>query len=267
MSCRAVVNQKGGVGKTTTALTMAGLMQDAGRRQLLIDLDPHGSLTTYLGQDPDAVEAGAYRLFERVAAGEKMLGAPELALCHEGTGLAFIPGSPALATIDRRFGGVAGMGRVIARAVAELRPRYDDIWIDCSPTLGVIMVNALAACDAVLIPVQTEFLALKGLQRMLETLRLIEKSRGHPISRLIIPTMFDRRTRASIEALRTLRDNYENQLWAYPVPVDTRFRTASARGLLVSQLDPDSRGLRAYARVAEALLAAEKASEEEQVGT
>lgn len=267
MTCRAVVNQKGGVGKTTTALTMAGLMQDAGRRQLLIDLDPHGSLTTYLGTDPDTVEAGAYRLFEQVAEGAKALGAAKLVQHHTGTGLDFLAGSPALATIDRRFGGVTGMGRVIARAVAELDAHYDDIWIDCSPTLGVIMVNALAACDAVLIPVQTEFLALKGLQRMLETLRLIEKSRGHPLSRLIIPTMFDRRTRASIEALRTLKDNYENQLWAYPVPVDTRFRTASARGLLVSQLDPDSRGLRAYARIAEALLAAEDATQEERVGT
>jgi len=245
------------VGKTTTALTMAGLMQDAGRRQLLIDLDPHGSLTTYLGRDPDRIEYGVYELFRRNAEGSTA--APtDLVMHSEGTGLDFIPSSPALATVDRRFGAVQGMGRVLSVALRTLRADYDDIWIDCSPTLGVVMVNALAAAEAVIIPVQTEHLAIKGLQRMLETLRLIEKSRRQPLSSLIVPTMFDRRTKASIEALRVLRDNYETILWQYPIPVDTRFRSASAKGQLISQFDPDSRGLHAYSRITRALLAAEE---------
>lgn len=254
MTLRAVANQKGGVGKTTTTVTLAGLMREYDRRQLLVDLDPHASLTSYLVQDPEAISSDGYVLFEQAAAGR--FPDPGLhVMSVRRVGLDLLPASPALATVERRFGNCPGMGKVIARALAKLATEYDDIWIDCPPTLGVLMVNALAACDQLIIPVQTEFLALKGLERMFASLALIERSRGLSMPRLVVPTLFDRRTRASLDALQALRQGYRDYLWEEPVPVDTRFRYASEQGRPLSQLCPNSRGVVVYRHLAEHLLA------------
>lgn len=256
MTLRVIANQKGGVGKTTTTVTMAGLMLEHQRRQLLVDLDPHASLTSYLGQDPESVTGGGYALFKDAA--EKRESDPALQVIHiDKAGVDLLPASPALATVERRFGNCPGMGRVIARALDKLVYDYDDIWIDCPPTLGVLMVNALAACEHLIIPVQTEFLALKGLERMFASLDLVERSRGLSIQRLVLPTLFDRRTRASMDALQALRVRYRDYLWEEPVPVDTRFRYASEQGRPLSQMLPNSRGVIAYRNLAIHLLESE----------
>lgn len=259
MTLRAIANQKGGVGKTTTAVTLAGLMLEQGRRQLLVDLDPHASLTSYLGQDPERVTGGAYVLFRQAAEGQAVEPGEHI-IGIQSAGFDLLPASPALATVERRFGSSPGMGRVMARALAELACNYDDIWIDCPPTLGVLMVNALAACEHLIIPVQTEFLALKGLERMFASLALVERSRETSIPRLVLPTLFDRRTRASVDALQALRLRYRDYLWEEPVPVDTRFRYASEQGRPLSQLQSNSRGVAAYRNLAAHLLGYETQS-------
>ncbi len=237
-------NQKGGVGKTTTVVTLGGLCAQQGARVLLLDLDPHGSLTAYFGQDPDAVEHGLYDLFQhpRLDAG-RVRG---LVRPTRVAGLSIVPASPALATLDRQLGARGGMGLVIRRALELLRADYDVALLDCPPMLGVLMVNALAACERLLVPVQTEFLAIKGLERMRHTLGMIEKARGLSVPYTIVPTMFDRRTRASVESLRALRRGFGERVWRAVIPVDTRFRDASRQGLPLGHLEPSSRGVLAY---------------------
>ena len=252
MKVWTVANQKGGVGKTTTTVSLGGLLSARGLRTLLVDMDPHGSLTSYFRYDPDAIEVGGYTLFK--AAAEKRP-VDALALVHQtGTrGLDLLPASTALATLDRQAGRLEGMGLVIKRALDQMADDYQHVLIDCPPMLGVLLVNALAACQHLIIPVQTEFLALKGLQRMLHTLEMVLNARATPLSYLIVPTLFDRRTRASVDTLRTLRQNYPEHLWDQVIPVDTRLRDASRAGLPPHIYDQHSAGILAYAELLQQL--------------
>ncbi|MGB5326307.1 MAG: ParA family protein [Pseudomonadales bacterium] len=254
----AVANQKGGVGKTTTTVTLAGLLAEQGQRVLMIDLDPHGSLTSYFGYDPDSVAQSSYQIFQADGA---MQTAQMLALVTTTSmpGLSLVPTSAALATVERQMTGKDGMGLRVTRALQSIEGQYDYVLLDCPPVLGVLMINALAACERLVCPVQTEFLALKGLERMTRTLQMVQKARPRDLAITIVPTMFDRRTQASITSLNSLRKYYPTQLWRSAIPVDTRLRDASKRGLVPSAHAPDSRSVRAYRQLLVQLLQDEKA--------
>ncbi|VAW75276.1 ParA-like protein, partial [hydrothermal vent metagenome] len=195
MKIWTVSNQKGGVGKTTTAVSLGGLLAAQGQRVLLLDLDPQGSLTSYFRLNPDAIEHSLYSLFEARANDREIQTLDDLLQGTGVDGLSLIPASTAMATLDRQLGARDGMGLVIKQALQRLQDCFDYVIMDCPPMLGVLMVNALAACEQLLIPVQTEFLALKGLERMLRTLEMITHSRGDDLAYTVIPTFFDRRTR------------------------------------------------------------------------
>ena len=249
----AVANQKGGVGKTTTSIALAGLLADAGKRVVVVDLDPHGSMTSYFGQDPDSLERSAYDLF--LHQGTVPQGLPQrllLPTSHERIKL--LPASTALATLERQSPGQSGLGLVIAKSLAQLWGEFDHAVIDSPPLLGILMVNALAASQQLVIPVQTEFLAVKGLERMVSTLAMINRSRKQALPYLIVPTLFDRRTQASMSTLRALRNSYPEQLWPAYIPVDTRLRDASRAGLTPSQFDPNCRAVLAYRALLKHLL-------------
>lgn len=248
MKVWTVSNQKGGVGKTTTVVTLAGLLSMHGRRTLCIDLDPHGSLTSYFRLDPDTVDKGVYNLFMD-SAGHNELN--PLAYVHDTQfdHLALLPASTALATLDRQASKLSGAGLVIGNSLRKLSGHYDHVIIDSPPMLGVLMVNALAACQRLIIPVQTEFLALKGLERMLRTLEMMQKSRQEPIPYTIVPTMFDVRTRASTTTLNALRDRYHHHLWDGFIPVDTQLRESSRVGVPAPLLSPRTRAVKAYAEL------------------
>ena len=252
----AVANQKGGVGKTTTSIALAGLLADAGKRVVVVDLDPHGSMTSYFGQDPDSLERSAYDLF--LHQGTVPQGLPQrllLPTSHERIKL--LPASTALATLERQSPGQSGLGLVIAKSLAQLWGEFDHAVIDSPPLLGILMVNALAASQQLVIPVQTEFLAVKGLERMVSTLAMINRSRKQALPYLIVPTLFDRRTQASMSTLRALRNSYPEQLWPAYIPVDTRLRDASRAGLTPSQFDSNCRAVLAYRALLKHLLSSQ----------
>lgn len=253
MQIWAIANQKGGVGKTTTAITLGALLSLEGEDTLLVDLDPHGSLTSYFGFDPESGADGVYTLFRQMASGQRP-SAKEIIRPTAFAHLQVLTASTAMATLDRQLGTREGMGLVLKRTLQSLSDEYSNVMVDCPPMLGVLMVNALAACNRLLIPVQTEFLALKGLDRMLHTLKMIQRSRQIPIDYLIVPTLFDRRTEASAQSLQRLREHYHENLWNEVIPVDAKFREASMAGLPLPMMSDTARGIQAYRRLLQTLL-------------
>lgn len=245
MRVLAIANQKGGVGKTTTTVSLGGLIASSGKRILLLDIDPHGSLSTYFRQDPDTQTLSCYTLFqERKTLSRESI--HRLIIATDYPNLHVLPSATALATLERQVIGQDGMGLVLSRALALIAEDYDYVLIDTPPLLGVLMVNALAACQYLVIPVQTEFLALKGLERMVNTLNMMSRSRKQALAYSIVPVMFDRRTQASVGSLRTIRNTYPEHAWPGYIPIDTRFRDASKAGVPPHLFDPTSRGVDAY---------------------
>jgi chromosome partitioning protein len=264
MKVWTVANQKGGVGKTTTVVTLGGLLAEWGLRTLLVDMDPQGSMTAYFRYDPDRLEKSTYSIFQ--AKVERKPIDPSPLVCGTGTeGLSLLPASVALATLDRQAGRLEGMGLVLKQALSRLTGGFDYVLIDCPPMLGVLMVNALAACDRLIIPVQTEFLALKGLERMLQTLKMVLRARAKPLPYTIVPTMFDQRTRASNDSLQVLRETYPDMLWDGVIPVDTNFRESSRAGIPPPTFCPNSRGVEAYTKLLGSLQQVERVAAEREV--
>lgn len=259
MKTWAVINQKGGVGKTTTAITLAGHLCHTNKRLLLIDLDPHGSLTSYLGYDPDDIDTGLYSLFSEPTENQAEIARMILPTPIKNTYL--FAASSALATLDRQMGSGTGKGLVVSRAIQSVTSRFSYGIIDCPPMLGILMINALAACDQLLIPAQTDYLSLKGLDRMIHTLGMVEKSQHRKTPYLIVPTMYDQRTRASIDALQKMRDLYRFHVWGSVIPIDTKFRDASKAGQPLSLLYPKSRGSEAYRKLLNFLLGIQEREE------
>jgi chromosome partitioning protein len=257
MKVWAVANQKGGVGKTTTVVTLAGLLAKQGKRVLLIDLDPQGSMTSYFQYNPDTINSSIYNIF-RLQRPVTKKDVQNILVDTSIKGVKLAPASLLLATLERSVQTKDGMGLVISRAMSVIDDEFDYVIIDNPPLLGVLMINSLAACDRLLIPVQTEFLAIKGLERMVRTLTMVIRSRGHEFNYTIVPTMFDRRTQASQVSLRTLRNVYAEHIWKSMIPVDTKFRDASKLGVAPSELSANARGVIAYESLLNQLLEADR---------
>ncbi|MCC4588556.1 ParA family protein [Xanthomonas sp. NCPPB 1067] len=246
----AIANQKGGVGKTTTTLALGRGLAALGHRVLLIDLDPHSSLTRAFGVAVDPPPRGVLDLF----------GTPpsDLAsLAHESAipGLSYVCAQAALATLERRSANQPGLGLALQNAMTRHAGQHDYILLDCPPTLGLLMINALAACDRVVVPTQAEPLALHGLASMVRTADMVQRSRRRELPVSILPTLFDRRTRAGNETLKEMQTTYGPLVWEDAVPMDTRICNAAALTVPAVGGDYPGRGLSAYRRALEWVLA------------
>ncbi len=254
MKIWAVSNQKGGVGKTTTVVSLAGLLSSRGFRTLVVDLDPHCSLTSYFKLNPDDLELSVYNLFQETGQKKKNISPVPYIQKTKFDGLSVLPASIAIATLDRQVATLGGMGLVITHALKKVSGDYDYVIIDSPPMLGVLMINALAACQHIVIPTLSEHLALKGLERMVHTLQMVFKSRKIPPDFTIVPTMFDKRTRAAKDSLVLLQQRYPKNIWDSVIPVDTKIRDASHLGIPAPLVDQDSKSVVAYTELLEFLL-------------
>lgn len=255
MKIWTIVNQKGGVGKTTSAVSIAGCLSALGYKTLLLDLDPQASLSHYLGFDNEQASVNMYDVFiasQDPNYSQKIL---RQAICETSIKQTdLIPAHMALATLDRTLGEQTGKGLIVKKTLATIAEEYDFALIDCPPVLGVLMVNALVAADKIVLPTQTEHLALQGLQKMLKTIELMRTSLAANVSYQIVPTLFDRRVKACLSAYSSMREKHSAHLWRGYIPVDTKFRDASAAGKPIGEIARSSRGAFAYEKLVNQLL-------------
>jgi len=241
----AVVNQKGGVGKTTTTFNLGVALQRLGRRILLIDLDPQASLSASAGIPVAQLTASVYQALLDEAT-------DPLPLIHGTTsGVDVLPATIDLAAAEVELVNMTLRELVLRDVVDKLRPRYDHILIDCPPSLGLLTVNALAAADQVLIPLQCEYLATRGLTLLLRTLTKIQGRLNRNLRIAgILPTMFDGRTTHANEILAELRANFPGQVFDVVIKESVRVKESPAAGLSILDYDGNHDVARAYIQLA-----------------
>src|ERR1700744_1171186 len=243
----AVANQKGGVAKTTTVASLGAAMVDEGKQVLLVDLDPQGCLTFSLGQDPDKLPVSVH---------EVLLGEvePNAALVETIEGMTLLPANIDLAGAEAMLLMRAGREYALRRALAKLSDQFDVIVIDCPPSLGVLTLNGLTAADEVIVPLQCEPLAHRGVGQFLRTVADVQQI-TNPDLRLLgaLPTLYDSRTTHTRDVLMDVADRYDLPVLAPPIPRTVRFAEGGASGSAVLA-GRKNKGAMAYRELAQALL-------------
>ncbi len=250
----AVANQKGGVGKTTTSLNLGGALARQGKKVLLLDLDPHACATLNARIYPEDMGLSLHDIFLAREEDWPVLW-PQVTHVDALEGMDVAPGNIRLSELEVDFRERRGKGGVLARSLAEQRRNYDFIVLDCPPHVGILLVNALVAADLLIIPIQTDFLALHGLKLLFDTLHTLRRALGRPIRYRAVPTMYDKRAKACTKVLELMRNKMDGALFSTIIGVDTHFRESSARGCTIYGVDAHSRGARAYESLAEEVLA------------
>ena len=245
-----LVNQKGGVGKTTTAINLGAYLAHFGQRVLIVDLDPQANATSCLGVDKHNVKGSTY---------DAMLGstpANSIVLYNERLNLSLLPSSPGLAGAEVELVDQSSRESRLKQTITPLADRYDYVLVDCPPSLGLLTVNGLiAAREGVIIPVQCEYLALEGLGQLTQTLQLVRSSLFPELKvRGVVLTMFDGRTRLSSDVVAEVNRHFPEQAFKSVVPRSIRLAEAPSYGLPVSVYAPGSSGAQAYEELAREVL-------------
>ena len=249
-----LVNQKGGVGKTTSTINLAAYLAKLGQRVLVVDLDPQANATSCLGVDKLLVEGSTY---------DALLGEDDIfpfILLNERLQLSLLPSSPSLAGAEVELVDELARESRLRKALLKVANRYDYVLIDCPPSLGLLTVNGLmAAIDGVVVPVQCEYLALEGLGQLTETIERVRAALFPDLKvRGVILTMFDNRTNLSADVVREVNKHFPNQVFKSIIPRNIRLAEAPSYGLPISEYAPNSPGADAYETLAKELLKGDK---------
>lgn len=245
----SVANQKGGVAKTTTTVNLGAALAEAGQRVLLVDLDPQAHLALSLGLNPDDLEASTFNV----------LTDPRFPLSRVVVNLLprldLAPGDINLSVAESRLSGTIGREQILREKLAPIQQEYDFVLIDCPPSLGVLTVNALAASQSVIIPVQAHYLSMKGMQLLIETIGVVREKLNPELEILgILVTMVDVRTRISNQAVDALRKMFPEKLFRVMIRQNTKVIEASASGVPVLSLATSSPPAKAYRELAQEVL-------------
>ncbi|MCD7762814.1 MAG: AAA family ATPase [Lachnospiraceae bacterium] len=244
-----VANQKGGVGKTTTAINLSAAIAENGKKVLVVDMDPQGNTTSGLGVDKDNVEKTVY---------EMLLGEETLEECLQKEifeNLSLIPSNINLSGAEIELIGIEEKEFLLKKALEPVKSDYDFILIDCPPSLNMLTINSMCAGDTVLVPIQCEYYALEGLSQLIHTVDLV-KERLNPDIEIegVVFTMYDARTNLSLQVVENVKDNLNQNIYKSIIPRNVRLAEAPSYGLPVTMYDTRSAGAEAYRLLADEVI-------------